>query len=123
MFGDTPRGRSEARPPVPKLQRRTDTPGVPHGQHPELPNSDRIDYGILLPFEVMAANYWASTQRKNWLFSREKLAETRRALDLNDRAAVTQFPLPDLRILSIYINQREFLLYNHSGLAQLLTVL
>ena len=58
----------------------------------------------------MAANYWTSTQLKNWLFTREKLAETRRVLDLSDRTAVNQFPLPDLRLLSIYINQRELFL-------------
>ncbi|KAL1954030.1 hypothetical protein VTO42DRAFT_1808 [Malbranchea cinnamomea] len=54
----------------------------------------------------MAANYWASTQRKHWLFTRERLAEIRRALDESDKAAVHQFPLPDLRLFSIYINQQ-----------------
>jgi cyclin C len=54
----------------------------------------------------MAANFWASTQRRHWLFSREQLAEMRRVLDDNDKAAVQQFPLPDLRLFSIYINQR-----------------
>ncbi|PGH10873.1 RNA polymerase II holoenzyme cyclin-like subunit [Helicocarpus griseus UAMH5409] len=52
----------------------------------------------------MAANYWASTQRKQWLFERDQLAEIRRSLDDNEKQLVQQFPLPDLRFFSIYIN-------------------
>jgi hypothetical protein len=56
----------------------------------------------------MAANYWTSTQRRHWLFSREKLAEIRDALREKDKAAHSQFPLPDQRLLNIYFNQRGF---------------
>ncbi|OGE52663.1 hypothetical protein PENARI_c009G05302 [Penicillium arizonense] len=54
----------------------------------------------------MAANYWTSTQRRHWLFSREKLAEIRDALREKDKAAHSQFPLPDQRLLNIYFNQQ-----------------
>jgi cyclin C len=55
----------------------------------------------------MAANYWASTQRKNWLFTRERLAEIRENFKEKDKASHTQFPLPDQRLLNIYFNQRK----------------
>jgi cyclin C len=56
----------------------------------------------------MAANYWTSTQRRHWLFSREKLADIRGALREKDKVAHSQFPLPDQRLLNIYFNQRGF---------------
>ena len=55
----------------------------------------------------MAANYWTSTQRQHWQFSKAELAETRRRIEDFDRNHVQQNPLPDWRLLSIYINQRE----------------
>lgn len=55
----------------------------------------------------MAANYWASTQRKHWLFTRERLAEIRESFKEKDKASHTQFPLPDQRLLNIYFNQRK----------------
>jgi len=55
----------------------------------------------------MAANYWASTQRRYWLFTREKLAEVRDKQREKDMVAHTQFPLPDQRMLNIYFSQRE----------------
>ncbi|PYH90263.1 C-type cyclin [Aspergillus ellipticus CBS 707.79] len=54
----------------------------------------------------MAANYWASTQRRHWLFSREKLAEIRESFRERDKVAHTQFPLPDQRLLNIYFSQQ-----------------
>lgn len=56
----------------------------------------------------MAANYWASTQRRHWLFTRENLAEVRDKQREKDMVAHTQFPLPDQRMLNIYFSQREF---------------
>lgn len=55
----------------------------------------------------MAANYWASSQRRHWLFSREKLADIRDGLWEKDKVAHSQFPLPDQRLLNIYFNQRR----------------
>ncbi|ODM19602.1 RNA polymerase II holoenzyme cyclin-like subunit [Aspergillus cristatus] len=54
----------------------------------------------------MAANYWASTQRRHWLFTREKLAEVRDKQREKDMVAHTQFPLPDQRMLNIYFSQQ-----------------
>ncbi|KAL2222124.1 C-type cyclin [Thermoascus aurantiacus ATCC 26904] len=54
----------------------------------------------------MAANYWASTQRRYWLFTRERLAEIRENLKERDKTAYSQFPLPDQRLLNIYFNQQ-----------------
>ncbi|KAN0079077.1 Cyclin-like protein [Elaphomyces granulatus] len=54
----------------------------------------------------MAANFWASTQRRHWLFSKEKLAEIRDNLTERDKLAHSQFPLPDSRLLNIYFNQQ-----------------
>lgn len=54
----------------------------------------------------MAANYWTSTQRRHWLFSREKLADIREGLREKDKVAHSQFPLPDQRLLNIYFNQQ-----------------
>ncbi|KAL1981617.1 hypothetical protein VTN96DRAFT_2389 [Rasamsonia emersonii] len=54
----------------------------------------------------MAANYWTSTQRRHWLFTRERLAEIRENLKEKDKLAHQQFPLPDLRHLNIFFNQQ-----------------
>ena len=55
----------------------------------------------------MAANYWASTQRRHWQFSRESLSEVRQQLEDEEKTIVQQYPLPDRRLLSIFFNQRE----------------
>jgi cyclin C len=55
----------------------------------------------------MAANYWASTQRRHWLFTKERLADIRESFKERDKAAHSQFPLPDQRLLNIYFSQRE----------------
>ena len=54
----------------------------------------------------MAANYWASTQRRHWYFSRETLAEIRQKLEEDDRALVQQYPLPDRRLISNFFSLR-----------------
>ncbi|OJJ65000.1 hypothetical protein ASPSYDRAFT_54376 [Aspergillus sydowii CBS 593.65] len=54
----------------------------------------------------MAANYWASTQRRHWLFSRERLVEIRDGFKEKDKTTHSQFPLPDQRLLNIYFNQQ-----------------
>lgn len=54
----------------------------------------------------MAANYWVSSQRMRWLFTKESLAETRQKLEDNDKSFAQQYPLPDMRLLSIYFSQR-----------------
>lgn len=53
----------------------------------------------------MAANYWASTQRRHWLFTKTELSDIRSKLD-SDPALTQQYPLPDRRFLSIYFRDR-----------------
>ncbi|KAL6719325.1 RNA polymerase II holoenzyme cyclin-like subunit [Lecanora helva] len=54
----------------------------------------------------MAANYWASTQRCHWHFSRETLTEIRQQLESEDSSLVQQYPLPDRRLLSKFFNEQ-----------------
>ncbi|PQE27701.1 hypothetical protein CJF30_00008010 [Rutstroemia sp. NJR-2017a BBW] len=70
----------------------------------------------------MAANYWEtnadvcqSTQRKYWQFTREQLEDLRSKLEDEDQNLVQMYPLPQLRHLSIYFNQRA----NHSSTGHL----
>ncbi|MCJ1282916.1 RNA polymerase II holoenzyme cyclin-like subunit [Xylographa opegraphella] len=53
----------------------------------------------------MAANYWASTQRLHWQFTRDELSEIRDSLEENDRHFVQQFALPDRRHLHHWFTQ------------------
>ena len=55
----------------------------------------------------MAANYWDSTQRRYWQFSRQKLADIRKALEDDDGTLNQQYPLPERRLLSIFFRERE----------------
>lgn len=56
----------------------------------------------------MAANYWESTQRRHWQFTKFQLAERRQKLEDEDQNLVQMYPLPELRHLSIFFNQREY---------------
>ncbi|KHE87174.1 cyclin-like protein [Neurospora crassa] len=55
----------------------------------------------------MAANYWESTQRKHWLFTKDELAAMRAKLEAEEPNLVASFPLPQLRHLNIYFNQQS----------------
>ena len=55
----------------------------------------------------MAANYWESTQRRNWQYTREQLADVRKKLEEEEPNLVQMYPLPQIRHMSIYFNQRE----------------
>jgi len=57
----------------------------------------------------MAANYWESTQRKHWQFTRQQLEDIRKKLEDEDQTLVQMYPLPQVRHLSIYFNQRKLL--------------
>ncbi|PHH82965.1 hypothetical protein CDD82_4183 [Ophiocordyceps australis] len=52
----------------------------------------------------MAANYWASTQRRHWLFTKDQLASMRQKLDDDYADLARMFPLPQPRHLAIYFN-------------------
>lgn len=54
---------------------------------------------------TMAANYWVSTQRRHWMFTRERLAEIRESLWARDKDS-HQVQLPDMRIINIYFKDR-----------------
>ncbi|SLM40250.1 rna polymerase ii holoenzyme cyclin-like subunit [Lasallia pustulata] len=54
----------------------------------------------------MAANYWASTQRRHWQFTKDALLDIRQKLEDEDRALVQQYPLPDRRVQSHFFNQQ-----------------
>lgn len=58
------------------------------------------------PDHKMAANYWESTQRRHWQFTRQQLDDLRRKLEDEDQNLVQMYPLVQLRYLSIYFNQR-----------------
>jgi cyclin C len=53
----------------------------------------------------MAASYWSSTQRRFWLFTRDSLAEIREEREAQDRGNSSQYPLPDNRLINIYIKE------------------
>lgn len=55
----------------------------------------------------MAANYWNSTQKKYWTFSKKELAEIRKNLEAESSQIVSQYPLPDRRLLNIYFSHRR----------------
>jgi hypothetical protein len=55
----------------------------------------------------MSANYWDSTQRKYWLFSKDELADMRQKLEDDNAELIQMFPLKQVRHLYIYFNQRR----------------
>lgn len=55
----------------------------------------------------MAANYWNSTQKKYWTFTKKELAEIRKNLEAESGQIVSQYPLPDRRLLNIYFSHRK----------------
>ncbi|KAG6013662.1 RNA polymerase II holoenzyme cyclin-like subunit [Claviceps pusilla] len=66
----------------------------------------------------MSANYWESTQRRHWLFSKDELASMRQKLDDDNIEFVRMFPLPQPRHLAIYFNQQLLRLANRLSIRQ-----
>ncbi|KAI0803413.1 cyclin domain-containing protein [Xylaria sp. FL0064] len=66
----------------------------------------------------MAANYWESTQRRHWQFSKDELAQMREKLEENEQSLVQMFPLPQRRHLNIYFNQQLGRLGKRLGVRQ-----
>lgn len=54
----------------------------------------------------MSANYWESTQRRFWQFTKDQLVTMRQKLEDDNAELVRMFPLPQQRHLNIYFNQR-----------------
>ena len=65
----------------------------------------------------MAANYWDSTQRRYWTFTRSQLNDIRQKVEDQDRNLIQQYPLPDRRLLHIYFSHRMEPLYHQTKLA------
>ena len=53
-------------------------------------------------------NYWESSQRKFWTFSKQQLATERKKMEEAERNLVNMYPLPDRRLLSIYFYHRGY---------------
>jgi len=66
----------------------------------------------------MAANYWESTQRRHWQFTRQQLEDLRKKQEDEDQNLVQMYPLPPLRHLSIYFNQQIARLGKRLGVRQ-----
>ncbi|KAI0202525.1 cyclin-C [Astrocystis sublimbata] len=66
----------------------------------------------------MAASYWDSTQRRNWQYSKDELAQVREKLEENEQNLVQMFPLPQQRHLNIYFNQQLSRLGKRLGVRQ-----
>lgn len=56
----------------------------------------------------MAASYWSSTQYRDWTFNRSEIEEIRKKLEENDALLISQYPLPDPRLLNIYFSIRKY---------------
>lgn len=56
----------------------------------------------------MAANFWVSTQRRHWMFTRERLAEIRE--NLKDKGQDHQIQLPGVRVINIFLKTGSFFL-------------
>lgn len=54
----------------------------------------------------MAANYWASTQYRSWLFTKQKLAQTRAQREREEWSLIQQYQLPERRLLSIFFRDQ-----------------
>ena len=54
----------------------------------------------------MAANYWASTQRRHWQYTQESLSQIRETFEDEETELIQQYPLPDRRLLSQFFAQR-----------------
>jgi len=56
----------------------------------------------------MAASYDESSQKRNWLFSREELSNLRNQGQLDDGDLYQALPLPDWRLLSAFFRDRTY---------------
>ncbi|KAK5078617.1 RNA polymerase II holoenzyme cyclin-like subunit [Lithohypha guttulata] len=54
----------------------------------------------------MAANYWTSTQKQNWLFETYEIADLREEIGRQHMKAIEQYPLPDRRLMFVFMKDR-----------------
>lgn len=60
----------------------------------------------------MASNYWDSTQARYWTFTKDELREMELQLQRANHNLVAKYPLPEPRLMNIYLQQRGYL-YGH----------
>ena len=66
----------------------------------------------------MAANYWDSTQAKHWSFSKTDLSGVRAHLASTHQQLYTKYPVPERRLITIYIQQNLIKLARRMNLRQ-----
>ena len=66
----------------------------------------------------MASNYWDSTQAKFWTFSKAELTDLRKQLSDANQPIHSKYPLPDRRLINIYIQQNLIKLARRMSLRQ-----
>ncbi|KAG9523368.1 C/H/G cyclin, partial [Aureobasidium melanogenum] len=54
----------------------------------------------------MAANYWDSTQRTYWTFTKDQLDDIRNQQQKDNQELHNKYPLPEPRLMNIYIQQQ-----------------
>lgn len=59
----------------------------------------------------MAANYWDSSQRQYWTFTKDELNDMRESQQQANQDLYNKYPLPEPRLMNIYIQQRKFIQY------------
>ncbi|KAI5208687.1 C/H/G cyclin [Aureobasidium subglaciale] len=53
----------------------------------------------------MAANYWDSTQRTHWTFTKDQLDDVRSQQQQDSQELYNKYPMPDPRLMNIYIGR------------------
>jgi hypothetical protein len=64
-------------------------------------------FHIILLIRTMAANYWTSSQRRNFTFTKPQLEAMRKKMDESEQALIEKYPLPDRRLMNIYFSIRK----------------
>lgn len=93
-----------------RLRRNERYPALSSGTRHIRPAINKLRCLCGLSHHGMSANYWESTQRRHWLFSKDELASMRQKLDDDNIEIVRMFPLPQPRHLAMFFNQRKLLL-------------
>ncbi|CAK3994314.1 RNA polymerase II holoenzyme cyclin-like subunit [Lecanosticta acicola] len=66
----------------------------------------------------MAANYWDSTQSKFWTFTKAELADRRKEQERQNPSLHSKYPLPDRRLMNIFLQQQLIKLGRRMALRQ-----
>jgi len=55
----------------------------------------------------MASDFWSSTQNTQWRYTKSQLQDWQDDLGKEDVHLIRQWPLPENRLLNIYLQQRK----------------